>query len=222
MTSTVSSAQNSLMLVESARYALLRRLAFSIRHQMVAHLQPIGMVTELLERRLRSPSPDFAQVHDSVAKINGLSKAAAQDTLDVITWMAPEPGATVPVDAAIQDTVVLLRGNFSFRGFALKNEVENLPLPVAHAAARMLLPAAMLALTDPREGPAEVVLSARAGEDMVVVDVRVQRVEGGESFENQLSYRAIQWNEVQALARAEDVELSHTEDRATLTFPILE
>ncbi|TFZ06705.1 hypothetical protein EZ313_08805 [Ramlibacter henchirensis] len=221
MNSSVSSAQNSLMLVESARYALLRRLAFSIRHQMVAHLQPIGMVTELLERRLRSPSPDLAQVHDSVAKINGLSKAAAQDTLDVITWMAPEPGATAPLDAVLKDTVTLLRGNFSFRGFALKSDVESLPKPVGRAAARMLLPAALLALTDTVEGPAEVLVTAQTREDVVLVDLQLRRTQG-ESFENQLSYRAITWPEVRALAAAEDVELSHTEDRASLAFPILE
>lgn len=222
MTSSVSSAQNSLMLVESARYALLRRLAFSIRHQMVAHLQPIGMVTELLERRLRVPAPDMAQVHDSVAKIHGLSKAAAQDSLDVITWMAPEPGATAPLDTVVKDTVSLLRGNFSFRGFSLKSEGPELSQPVGRAAARMLLPAALLALTDPREGPAEVIISARPGEDVVVVELEVRRGEGEGGFENQLSYRAIQWNEVQALAGAEDVEVSHTEDRATLTFNVLE
>lgn len=222
MTSSITSAQNSLMLVESARYALLRRLAFSIRHQMVAHLQPIGMVTELLERRLRAPTPDLVQVHDSVAKINGLSKAAAQDTLDVITWMAPEPGATVPLDAVVKDTVALLRGNFSFRGFTLRSEVEEQPQPVGRAAARMLLPAALLALTDTIEGPAEVVIDARPGEDMIDVHLALRRTEGEGGVENQLSYRAIQWHEVKALCAAEDVELAHDEGRATLTFPVLE
>ena len=221
MTSSVTSAQNSLMLVESARYALLRRLAFSIRHQMVAHLQPIGMVTELLERRLRAPSPDMVQVHDSVTKINGLSKAAAQDTLDVITWMAPEPGATAAMEEVVKDTVSLLRGNFSFRGFSLRGDVQQ-PQPVGRAAARMLLPAALLALTDTLEGPAEVVIVSRLGEDVVIVDLTVRPTEGDGSFENQLSYRAIQWHEVKALAGAEDVELAYTEDRATLTFPVLE
>jgi hypothetical protein len=223
MTSSVSSpAQNSLMLVESARYALLRRLAFSIRHQMVAHLQPIGMVTELLERRLRAPSADLVQVHDSVTKINGLSKAAAQDCLDVITWMAPEPGVTVALDEAVKDTVSLLRGNFSFRGFNLKADGEALPQPVGRAAVRMLLPAALLALTDDREGPAEVTISVRPGEDVMVVELRVQRSEGENDFESQLSYRALQWHEVEAMARAEDVELTHADDTATLSFPVLE
>ena len=222
MTSSTTSAQNSLMLVESARYALLRRLAFSIRHQMVAHLQPIGMVTELLERRLRAPSPDLVQVHDSVAKINGLSKAAAQDTLDVITWMAPEPGATAPPGAGGQDTVTPPRGHFTLRGFSLRGEVQEQPQPVGRAAARMLLPAALLALTDTLEGPADVVIETRLGEDVVIVDLTVRRTQADGTFENQLSYRAIQWHEVNALAGAEDVQLAYGEERATLTFPILE
>ncbi|WBX99958.1 hypothetical protein PE066_10715 [Ramlibacter tataouinensis] len=222
MTSTAASnAQDNLMRVEAARYALLRRLAFSIRHQMVAHLQPIGMVTELLERRLRAPTPDLHQAHDSVAKINGLSKAAAHDCLDVITWMAPEPGATVPVGQAVQDCMVLLRGNFSFRGLSLRSDLPELPQPVGRSAARMLLSACLLALTDPLDGPAEVTISAQANDELATVDLRVQRTEG-DGYENQLNYRALLWPDVQAMAQAEDVELAHTESTARLTFAVLD
>lgn len=210
------------MLVESARYALLRRLAFSIRHQMVAHLQPIGMVTELLERRLRGPAPDLAQVHEGVGRINGLAKAAAQDCLDVITWMAPEPGATMAVDEAIKDCVGLLRGNFSFRGFTLRSQVEEQPQPVGRHAIRMLVPAVLLAMTDERQGPCEITIASRTGDDVVHLDLAVKSTPGEEGFETQLTYRALQWHEVEALARSEDVDLTHTEDTATLTFPVLE
>ena len=217
-----SSAQASLMLVESARYALLRRLAFAIRHQMVVHLQPIGMVTELLERRLRSPSPDLAQVHESAAKIHTLHKAAVQDCLDVITWLAPEPGATLTVEAAVQDCVALLRSNFSFRGFALRGEAPGMAQPIARAAGRMLLPAALLALTDGTEGPAEVVVGARPGEDTVVFEATLQRTDGEPPMGSELNYRRLDWDEVRALCRAEEVELSHTDTSATLEFPIQE
>jgi len=222
MTSTVaSSAQDKLLRVEAARYALLRRLAFSIRHQMVAHLQPIGMVTELLERRLRSPTPDLHQAHDSVARINGLSKAAAQDCLDVITWMAPEPGATLPIGQAVEDCIMLLRGNFSFRGLSLRADAGELPQAVGRAAVRTLLPACLLALTDNLEGPAEITISATANDETATVDFRVQRTEG-EGYEKQLNYRALQWEDVQAMARSEDVELAHTDSTARLGFPVLE
>ncbi len=208
------------MRVEASRYALLRRLAFSIRHQMVAHLQPIGMVTELLERRLRAPEPDLHQAHDSVAKINGLAKAAAQDCLDVITWMAPEPGATVAIGQSLQDCIALLRGNFSFRGLALKSDLPELSQPVGRSAARMLLPACLLALTDGLEGPAEITIGAQATDDDATVDIRVQRTEG-EGFDRQLNYRALQWSDVEVMARAEDVQLVHADGRATLVFPVL-
>lgn len=222
MTSTpANSAQDNLMRVEAARYALLRRLAFSIRHQMVAHLQPIGMVTELLERRLRAPTPDLHQAHDSVAKINGLSKAAAQDCLDVITWMAPEPGATLPIGQAVHDCVALLRGNFSFRGLSIRSDLPDLPQAVGRSAARMLLPACLLALTDPLDNPAEITISAQANDETAKVEFRVQRT-GGDGYERQLNYRALQWADVQAMADAEDVELAHADGSARLTFAVLE
>ncbi len=215
-----SPAQAQLMLVEAARYTLLRRLAFAIRHQMVVHLQPIGMVTELLERRLRAPAPDLAQVHDSAAKIQTLHKAAVQDCLDVITWLAPEPGATMPVETAVQDAVVLLRSNFSFRAFSLRGEAAGAQQPIARAAGRMLLPAALLALTDPAEGPAEVVMTVTPGEDTVVVDIRLRRTEGEPPLAAELPYRPLGWAEVKALARSEDVELEHDETSARLAFPV--
>ena len=40
---------------EAARYALLRRLAPSMRHHLVVNLQPIGMIYEVMDRRLRAP-----------------------------------------------------------------------------------------------------------------------------------------------------------------------
>ena len=45
---------------EAARYALLRRLASSMRHHLVVNLQPIGMIYEVMDRRLRAPVPDLA------------------------------------------------------------------------------------------------------------------------------------------------------------------
>lgn len=210
------------MLVEAARYALLRRLAAAMRHQMVVHLQPIGMVTELLERRLRNPSPDLGQVHESATKIHTLHKAAVQDCLDVITWLSPEAGATASIGDCVQDCVALLRSNFSFRGFVLRAEGDSLPQPVARAAGRMLLPAALLALTDPLQGPGEVVMRTSAGEDTVTLEITLQRTQGEPPLGSELSYRAITWAETIALARSEDVELSHTESGTTLVFPVLE
>ena len=64
---------------EAARYALLRRLAFAIRHDMMADLQPITMTGEVLERRLASPQPELGQLREAA----GLSQQECADRLGV-------------------------------------------------------------------------------------------------------------------------------------------
>ncbi|HSH89752.1 MAG TPA: hypothetical protein VK996_07185 [Ramlibacter sp.] len=206
--------------VEAARYALLRRLAFAMRHHMVVHLQPIGMITEVMERRLVSAEPDLAQVHESMAKINGFSRAAVQSCLEVVTWLAPEDGAQITLDAGVQECLALLRSNFNFRGFTLKDEVAATPVKVSRTALRAVLPACLLALTDRAGSPADVVVSAvagNAGEAVLLLDL--QPTDGTAGFAGDPPYRLLDWREVEALAAAEGVELTRTGDQVRLPLP---
>jgi hypothetical protein len=206
-------------LVEAARYALLRRLAFAMRHHMVVHLQPIGMITEVMERRLRMPAPDIEQVHESMDKINGFSRAAVQSCLDVVSWLAPEPGAAIALDAGVQECVAMLRSNFSFRGFTLKDEVGAVPASVAHAGLRNVLPACLLTLTDRAAAPADVVVSAQSDGRAQVLSIAVRPTGGSAGFAGDPPYRLLDWDEVQALAAAEGIALDHDALSARITFP---
>jgi hypothetical protein len=221
-TASISQAEASLMRVESARYALLRRLSFAMRHNLVMHLQPIGMVTEVMERRLRAASPDLGQIHDGMSKINNFSKAAVQSCLDVITWLAPEPGATMTLQDGVQECMTLLRSNFSFRGFNVRSEVESAPQAVGKSAFRMLVAGVLVALSDDTQPPADITLRASGDDDMVRLEVHVQRTEGDAGPMGDLPYRPMKWAEVEALARAEDVGLERSDTGAVLSFPVLE
>lgn len=205
--------------VEAARYALLRRLAFAMRHHMVVHLQPIGMITEVMERRLRQPEPDLSQVQESMARINGFSRAAVQSCLDVVSWLAPEPGATVALDAGVQEVVAMLRSNFSFRGFTLKDGVGALPLPVSRSALRNVLPAALVALTDRASSPADVAVSASAASGRAVLSVTVTPTDGAVGFAGDPPFRLLEWHEVEALAHAEGAGLERDGGQARITLP---
>jgi hypothetical protein len=206
---------------EAARYALLRRLAFAMRHQMVVHLQPIGMITEVMERRLRMAAPDVAQIHDSMGKINALSRAAVQSCLDVVAWLAPEDGTTAPLDGAAQECVDLLRSNFSFRGFAMREGLAAPGATVARAALRAVLPACLLSLTDHAQAPAEVIVTTAADSAQASVTVEVKPGDGPAGFAGDPPYRLVAWREVEDLARAEGVALAREGDRATLAFALL-
>jgi hypothetical protein len=205
--------------VEAARYALLRRLAFAMRHHMVVHLQPIGMITEVMERRLLMPDPDLSQVHESMAKINGFSRAAVQSCLDVVTWLAPEDGATIALDAGVQESVAMLRSNFNFRGFTLKDEVGDAPMEVSRAALRNVLPATLVALTDHAAPPADVVVTAAVHAGSAVLSVTLQPTDGSEGFAGDPPYRLLEWQEVQALAQAEGAGLEREGSQARITLP---
>ena len=205
--------------VEAARYALLRRLAYAMRHHMVVHLQPIGMITEVMERRLQAQAPDLAQVHASMAKINGFSRAAVQSCLNVVSWLAPDGADVVALDAGVDECVTLLRSAFNFRGFTLKDEVGQASVPVARAGLRSVLPACLLVLIDHASAPADVVLSAQAAQDQAVLSVALRPNDGPAGFTGDPPYRLLEWQEVQALAAAEGIAFERSGDTVRLTIP---
>ncbi|RYY96959.1 MAG: hypothetical protein EOO24_20450 [Comamonadaceae bacterium] len=220
--SATPTPEDRLMRVESARYALLRRLASAMRHELVMHLQPIGMVAEVLSRRLRAPAPDLGQVNDGVQKISTFSKSAVEACLDVVTWLAPDPAATLPLDGAVKECATLLRSNLSFRGFALRSEVEGLPQPVGRTAIRMLLTATLLAVADSAKAPADLVLSATADAYEAVLTIAIRPTQAEVMPAGDVPYRVLRWDEVEAMADAEDVRVRRTPESVTLTFNVLE
>lgn len=208
--------------IEAARYALLRRLAMAMRHQMVVHLQPIGMVTELLDRRLRQPQPDLDRVGESMQKIQGFVRAATGASLDAITWIAPEAGRSVALAAGVGETLALLRSHFSFRGVTLGELQGEGASPVPRSTIRTLLPAVLFALADEADAPAQVSLYAEDTDDGLRLDVRLVPAQADAALPDAEAapYRHLAWDEVELLARDEGAGLTHQAGEATLLLPV--
>jgi hypothetical protein len=204
---------------EAARYALLRRLAPSFRHHLVVNLQPIGMIYEVMDRRLRAPEPDLAQVHDSAHKINGFAKSALASCVEVIGWLAPDDAATMPVHEGVRECAALLATSLGFRGYALRNEAPELPGVVRRASIRTLLAAALMYCTDHLPAPADLVLSAAAEDGGVRLGVEVRGTPGDDSLRSEVSYRKLEWSDLEALAAAEGVQLARTGHGLDLRLP---
>jgi hypothetical protein len=201
MTSSTQSA-------ESARYALLRRLAPSMRHHLVVNLQPIGMIYEVMDRRLRAPQPDLGEVHESAQKINGFARAALDACLNVVTWVAPEDGAIVSAADGVRECLSLLATSLTFRGFALRNEADAAQGEVRRSAIRTVLTAALLHISDEMPPPAEIVLSARLDGRALVLTLNAKPAAGEQGFVPEPPYRKLAWADVQALAASESVEVT--------------
>lgn len=214
MSSTVPPAQEPAAarpdpsLAEAARYALLRRLAPSMRHHLVVNLQPIGMVYEVMDRRLRAAQPDLAEVHDSAHKINGFARAALASCLDVVSWLAPDEEAQAPATEGVRECLGLLATSLTFRGYAIRNEIGALAGDVRRSAIRTVLTASLIHVTDKNTAPAELVLSSVPQAGAIVLVLTLRPAAGEQGFSPEPAYRPIEWRDVEALAAAESVAVS--------------
>ena len=223
MTNAMQAAQEPSVLTsaaraEAARYALLRRLAPSMRHHLVVNLQPIGMIVEVMDRRLRALEPDLASVHDSAHKINAFAKAALASCLDVVTWLAPDQSATVGVSDGVSECVGLLATSLGFRGYAIRNEVGAVAGDIGRASLRNVLTSALIHFTDQNPPPADLVLSATSEPGGLRLALALRPTQGSQGFANEAGYRKLDWSDVQALAQAEGAQVQH--DRQSLQMLI--
>ena len=215
-----SAALPAARLAEAARYALLRRLAPSMRHHLVVNLQPIGMIYEVMDRRLKAPEPNLGEVHESAHKINGFAKAALHSCLDVVTWLAPDEEVLTTAEAGVRECLGLVATSLTFRGYAMRNEVAAIPREIRRSALRNVLTAILMHATDQNPAPADIVLSAEAEAAGLTLTLTLRRTEGEPTFTGEPAYRRLDWSDVEALAGAESVQLARTgNQRLQLTIP---
>lgn len=202
---------------EAARYAVTRRLLPVLRHHMVVHLQPIGLIYEVLQHKLRGGDPDLSAIREGLGKINKLARSAVDSSLDVMTWLAPDTKTAITLGAGVAECLEILSGNFRFCGFTVSNEIGDVPLQVSQVAMREVFTAALIAITDSAAGPVDLVLQVQVSPDKAVISVQT-RPGRGTGFSTELAYRAVVWSDVLALAEGHGVVLKSEGPLATLTF----
>ena len=205
-------------LAEAAHYALLRRLAPAIRHNMAGSLQPIGMIAAMLERRLQGATPDLAQLGKNASDISALSREAANSCMNLMTWLAPRESEPVPLNSGLDEALQLLATELSFRGFTLVNEIGEVDTQVRRSALRSVVTASLIALTDAAASPASIVLSARVLDGDTQLFIELVAAGGAAATGSPQAYRQLGWDDVQALADSEEIGLLHFENRIELRF----
>ena len=217
-----ASARPDDLAVEAARYALLRRIAPAIRHHMAGTLQPIGMITAIMERSLQAATPDMAVLRDNCKSISTLSRTAAGASMTLISWVAPRETNVVRLEAGVEECLGMLSTDLAFRGFTLVNKVIATDVSVSQVALRTLFTASLIALTDAALAPASVLVTSELTGDTVRVCICATPEEGASAAEDPSGYRNLGWDDVDALASAEQVRVSHGINRVELGFVLLE
>lgn len=199
---------------------MLRRLAPVLRHNMAGALQPLSMMSTMLEKRLQMPNPDLAAVVRNSSQLTTLAREAATSCMDLMTWLAPKVSDMVTVSAGIEDAAGLVHTELSFRGFTVVNHIGDVPGDLPRSLTRNVFMAALLALTDSAAAPANVVLAAQMADSELVLTISIQPLQGELLPGGTPSYRNLEWEDVEALAEVESVRLIHTADRVELNCPV--
>ena len=203
---------------EAARYALLRRLAPTLRHHLVGEFQPIGMIATMLDRRLQGDAPNLSHLRENSVAIGKLSRTAASTCMNLMSWLVPKNGAVTRLDSGVLDCLSLLTTELRFRGFVIVNEIAEVPVEVNLMALRSVLPTALLAMSDQQAGPADIVLTARLADGGVEVSMLRRAAERSAENNPRTDYRALTWNDVETLAQAESVGFTPSADAVHLMF----
>lgn len=205
---------------EAARYSVLRRLAPALKHDMVVNLQAVAMLAEVLNARLERGLTSASEFQKGISKINRLARDAVMTCLDVAAWIEPGEGEGIRLSDGVTECVGLLAGNFNFRGFSIRNEVPDVEFEVSREALRNLLSAALITLTDTATTPTEVLIKAEVAAGFAVLTIRSEARDCDPEVKPfSVSYRQLDWTDVQALAVAESVELFRTTDQIVMRFP---
>ncbi len=203
---------------EAARYALLQRLAPAIQHHMMGQFQSMGMITAMMERRLQSADPDLVSIRKDCASLGSVSHMAVSSIINMMTWIELKTASTLKFDAGVRECLGLLSTQFRFKGFGIVNEVPGIDVDVSSRALRSVLSATLIALSDLSEAPADLVIGAQAMPDRVELSIALRPTERGAKNFRPTAYRLLKWRDVEILALAESVMLTHGNAGAQLTF----
>ena len=207
-------------LAESARYALLRRLAPMLRHNTAGALQPLIFISTILEKRLQHPSPDLAELSSKTRELRALARVASNACMDLVSWITPNSSELITVAAGVEDVLGLVRAELSFKGFTIVNNIDDMQAQLPRSLTRNVFAAALVALTDAATAPANVVVQAQRVDSELVLTISIQPVRGDAPTGGTPSYRNLEVADVQALAEVESVRLTASADSVKLFYPL--
>lgn len=215
-----ASPQRQRSLARAAQHDILRRLTPPLRHDMVVHLQSLGMMAEAMNARIDRGAVAPEDLQSSVSKLNRLSRQAVARCLEVCTWMEPAEDDATSLREGVTEIVRLLSTSLNFRGFGLRSEPGDGEFEVSRTAIRFLVAAAILSLADAAPAPGEIVVRTEQSSTHGVVAVEYEpQPEGNFTQLHESGEAPLSWLEVQALAQQHGVELLRNGQAIILRLP---
>jgi hypothetical protein len=213
-------------LAEAASYAVLRRIAPVLRHDVAGFMQPVGMLMMVLQRRVQMPEPDLQAIAKNVASVSALTKEATTGCMNAMGWMASREDTGVSLLHSVDEAAKLLAMELSASGLEITNAISDDAVTIPQSFFRGVLMAALLAFCDQRTAGSILRLSLEPGAESGSGDLRLMlRMLPGDAAAAAASpamdrkSRSIDWHDVEAMARSFGATMSRGEGWLSLDLP---
>ena len=80
---------------EAAQFALLQRLAPSLRHRLMGIVHPIVLLAELAGRQISHDSPQIERTRETIGKLRQHAREVSAHTIGALAWITGEESQTV-------------------------------------------------------------------------------------------------------------------------------
>lgn len=213
-------------LAEAACYAVLRRVAPVLRHDVAGFMQPVGMLMMVLQRRVQMPEPDLQAIAKNVMSVSALTKEATTGCMNAMGWMASREDTNVSLFSGVDEIIKLLAMELSGRGIEIASELADDGAQIPQSFLRSVLVGALLAFCDQRTtgGTLRVCLEAEPGSDCATRGL-VLRLQPGVAANSPAApdavpkSRSIGWSDIEAMARSFGISMARGDDWLALGLP---
>ena len=205
---------------DAIRYAVLRKLASGMRHSLMGELQTLQFSAELASKMLDAGAGG-PKLDDCIRQLPDQTRSAVSSCRSVIEWLRPEDKAATTVEETVRYCLKVAGDDWPLRGIEASTDFESADARVSKRVLRELCVAALLALTDTNPGPIDIAVSSRQAGGEIVVTFAASRTQRKSPFPPLTLYRALTYDDVATLARANGVACSHATDTVTLRLPTL-
>lgn len=225
-------------LAEAACYAVLRRVAPALRHDVAGFMQPVGMLMMVLQRRVQVPEPDMLAIAKNVASVSALTKEATTGCMNAMGWIALRDDASVGLHAGVDEAIKLLSVEVSGRGMQMVNDLPDGAPHIPEHYLRSLLMGALLAFCDQATGAGTLHIGLESGSGKgkgnghgnvngngsAAIRLMLRSLPGGvvdmpPPADSAHKYRSLDWPDVEAMAGVFGVAMTRGKDWVILDLP---
>lgn len=213
-------------LAQGARYAVLQRIAPVLRHDVAGFMQPVGMLTKVLQRRLQMAEPDLPEIAKNLASVSALVKEASAGCMSAMGWMVSDDATLVNLRNGVNDAVKLLQSELFLADMAVLNDISDEQASAPQSFMRSVVMGALLAFCDQRTAgnTLQVTLEAASGNSdasgaLLLRMVLGETAQAPVSKDSHRKLRIIDWQDVEAMAGSCNVVMARGEGWLRLGFP---